>query len=234
MQSHIDGLDEERVRAAIQRAEERTSGEIVPVVVPRSADYEVAVWRGAVGAALLALTAILLLLEVYEGWGLGWLYTPWGVVMTTLGVGSVGGVLAAYVGPLQRLLAGSDLLDETVHRRALQFFVEEEVFATRDRTGILLYVSLFEHRIEVLGDTGINDLVRSDDWEEVVARIREGIRKDALTDGLVDGIDMCGRLLERRGVNVRPGDGNQLSNTLLTPDSPEEEDKEADESGSDE
>jgi len=220
MQTLIDRLDEEQVRAAVQRAEERTAGEIVPVVVPRSADYEVATWRGAAGAVLIAVAAVLLTLQVYDGWGLGWLYTPWGGVLAALVAGTVGGVLATSVPPLQRLLAGADLLDETVHRRALQAFVEEEVFDTRDRTGILLFVSLREHRIEVLGDAGINEQVAPDDWAEVVARIRRGIRNDNLTEGLVEAIDMCGRLLERRGVNIRPDDENELSDTVRTPASP--------------
>jgi putative membrane protein len=223
MQTFIDRLDEGRIQEAVQRAEERTAGEIVPVVVPRSASYEVVPWRGAGVAALLALTAALLTLQFYDGWGLGWLFTPWGVVLTALAAGCAGALLATYVPPLQRLVAGDDLLDETVHRRALQSFVEEEVFDTRDRTGILLFVSLREHRIEVLGDTGINEQVRPDDWAEVVARIRRGIQNDNLTEGLVEAIEMCGRLLERRGVNVRPDDENELSNTVRTPESPREE-----------
>jgi putative membrane protein len=221
MQTLIDRLDEDRIREAVQRAEERTVGEIVPVVVPRSASYEVVAWRGAGVAALLALTAALLTLQFYDGWGLGWLYTPWGVVLSALTAGWAGALLARYVPPLQRLVAGDDLLDETVHRRALQSFVEEEVFDTRDRTGILLFVSLREHRIEVLGDTGINEHVRPDDWAEVVARIRRGIRKDNFTEGLVEAIEMCGRLLERRGVGIRPDDENELSNTVRTPESPQ-------------
>ena len=218
MQSHIERLDEKRIREAVQRAEERTAGEIVPVVVPRSASYESVAWRAAAGATLLALTGVLLVLQFYDGWGLGWLYTPWGVVLAGLSAAIVGGVLGMYVPPVQRFLAGEDRLDETVHRRALQSFVEEEVFDTRDRTGILLFVSLHEHRIEVLGDTGINELVRPGDWAEVVTRIRKGIRNDNLTEGLVDAIGMCGRLLERRGVNLRPDDENELSNTVRTPE----------------
>jgi len=220
MQTVIDRLDEDRIREAVQQAEERTAGEIVPVVVPRSAHYEVVTWRGAGVAALLALTAVLLTLQFYDGWGLGWLYTPWGVVLAALGAGLGGALLATYVAPLQRLLAGSDLLDETVHRRALQSFIEEEVFDTRDRTGILLFVSLQEHRIEVLGDTGINERVEPDDWADIVARIRTGIRNDNLTEGLVEAIGMCGRLLERKGVGIRRDDENELSNTVRTPDSP--------------
>lgn len=220
MQNDIDRLDDERLRDAVRQAEERTAGEIVPVVVPQSASYEVVTWRGAVSAALLALLVVLLVLQFYNGWGLGWLYTTWGLVVSTFGAGVVGAILATYVPPLQRLLAGDALLEETVHRRALQSFVEEEVFATRDRTGILLFVSLLEHRIEVLGDTGINERVEASDWAEIVGRIRTGIRNDNLTEGLVEAINMCGRLLERKGVGQRPDDENELSDTVRTPDTP--------------
>jgi len=220
MQSIIDQLDRNRIREAVQRAEERTAGEIVPVVVPHSASYEVAAWRGAGAAALIALVAVLLTLQFYEGWGLGWLFTPWGVVLTTLGAGSIGALLASYVPSLERLLAGDDLLDVSVHRRAMQSFVEEEVFDTRDRTGILLFVSLREHRIEVLGDAGINERVRPDDWIEVVERVRRGLRNENFTEGLVEAIEMCGRLLQRRGVGARSDDENELSDTVRTPESP--------------
>lgn len=219
MKSMIDRLTLDRIHDAVGRAEERTAGEIVPMVVPRSDDYEEAVWRGAGAAILLTLLAVLLVLRFYEGWGLGWLFAPWGVALSVLAAGTVGALLTRYVYPLQRLLAGSERLDETVHRRALQAFVEEEVFDTRDRTGILLFVSLREHRIEVLGDTGINQQVESDDWAEVVARIRRGIKNDNLTDGLVEAIEMCGRLLERKGVDIRPDDKNELTDTVRTPGS---------------
>lgn len=226
MQTIIDTLDHERVRAAVRRAEERTAGEIVPVVVPQSDAYEIATWRGAVLGGLLALVGVLLVLQFYSGWGLSWLYTPWGVALVVLGAGVVAGGLATVVRPLRRAAAGNDLLDETVHRRALQAFVEEEVFATQDRTGILIFVSLLEHRVEVLGDAGINRHVDPEDWGAVVDRIREGIRNDQFTKGLEEAVQMCGRLLERRGVEVQPDDENELSNTVRTPASdPESSDE---------
>ena len=223
MTSMIERLDLDRIQDAVGRAEEQTAGEIVPVVVPRSDDYEDVVWRGAGAAILLTLVAVLLTLRFYTGWGLAWLFAPWGVALSVLVAGTAGALLARYVYPLQRLLAGSERLDETVHRRALQAFVEEEVFDTRDRTGILLFVSLREHRIEVLGDTGINQQVEPDAWAEVVARIRRGIQNDNLTEGLVEAIEMCGRLLERKGVDLRPDDENELTDAVRTPGSSSEE-----------
>lgn len=219
MQTLIDSLDHDRVQEAVRRAEERTAGEIVPVVVPRSDAYEVATWRGAVLSGLLALIGALLILQFYSGWGLRWLYTPWGVALVVLGGGVLGGFLSTLVRPLRRLAAGEELLDETVHRRALQAFVEEEVFNTEDRTGILIFVSLLEHRVEVLGDAGINRQVDPDDWVDVVDRIREGIRQGRFTDGLVEAVEMCGRLLERRGVEAAPDDENELPNAVRTPGS---------------
>ena len=213
----IERLDLDRIQEAVGRAEERTAGEIVPVVMPRSDDYEETVWRGAGAAILLTLLAVLLTLRFYDGWGLGWLFAPWGVALSVLMAGTVGALLTRYLYPLQRLLAGSDRLDETVHRRALQAFVEEEVFDTRDQTGILLFVSLREHRIEVVGDTGINQQVEADDWAEVVTRIRRGIQNDNLTEGLVEAIETCGRLLEEKGVDIRPDDENELTDTVRTP-----------------
>jgi putative membrane protein len=217
MKTLIENLDREKIAAAVSDAENRTAGEIVPYVVPRSDRYEIAVWRGASAVALLSVTVVLLIVQFYQGWGLGWLFTPWAVAMVSL-LGGVGGaILGAYVAPIQRALAGSDVLDLTVHRAAMQAFVEEEVFSTRDRTGILLFVSLHEHRIEVLGDTGINAKVSEDEWIDVVHRIRTGIANRNLTAGLVDAIEMCGKMLERRGVDIRPDDENELPDSIRTP-----------------
>ena len=92
--------------------------------------------------------------------------------------------------------------------------IEAAVFNTRERTGILLFISLLEHRIEVVGDAGINRKVTADEWTDVVMRIREGIKAGKLADGLVAAIEMCGELLERGGVEIRPDDVNELSDDV--------------------
>lgn len=221
MQKLLASIDEDRVRAAIAAAEERTAGEIVPCIVPQSEDYEVAVWRGAALAVGLVLVAALLVFQFYAGWGLAWLYTGWGVALVVLAAGTAGALATAFLPPLKRLFAGVSRRDRAVHRRALEVFIEEEVFDTRDRTGILLFVSLFEHRIEVVGDAGINAQVDPDEWADVVARIRKGIKDKQLTDGVVDAIGQCGRLLERRGVEIQPDDENELSDRVRISDSGE-------------
>src|SRR5690606_883907 len=201
----------EQLEAAVAQAEARTSAEIVPVVVPSSDWYPVAIWRGAGGGVLLGLLLALIAFQFYGGWGLAWLYTGWGTAMLILGTGVVGALLGALVPPVKRLLA-ADRMTLMVHLRAMQAFVEEEVFTTRERTGVLLFISLYEHRIEILADAEINRRVGTEDWADIVARIRDGIRAGELYEGLVDAFDMCGRLLEEKGMAIQPDDVNELGN----------------------
>ena len=215
--------DRSRIREAIARAEERTAGEIVPFIVPQSDDYEVATWRGAALGLLVVAAGAMAVFQFYEGWGWAWLHRGWGAALALLVGALVGGGLARFVPPLRRRFAGTDEMAERVHDRAIEAFVEEEVFDTTDRTGILLFVSLLEHRIEVVGDTGINREVEPDDWIRVVERIRRGIRNDRLADGLVDAIELCGTLLERKGLEVHPDDENELSDSVRFGPSSEED-----------
>ncbi|MEM1055880.1 MAG: hypothetical protein AAGI52_10160 [Bacteroidota bacterium] len=201
--------ERERIAAAVGEAETRTSGEIVPYVIARCGRYEVAVWRaasvGAMAAAGLALGAAVL----YDGWGLGWLYTAWAMALVMV-LGGTTGALATLADPVRRFFAGTDRMARRVHRRASQAFLEEEVFDTRDRTGILLFVSLFEHRIEVFGDAGVNAKVEPGEWVNVVDVIRAGILRGDLAGGLVDGIQKCGEMLHRQGVEIRDDDTDEL------------------------
>ncbi len=210
----LSEADLARVEAAVGSAERRTSGEIVPYIVRHSADYDVAVWRAASAGALVATAAMLALAALYGGWSLAWTASPWAVAGASIGGGLVGALLGAFVPGVRRVVAGPGALTAEVHRRAAQAFLDEEVFATRDRTGILLFVSMFERRIEVLGDTGINAKVETAEWVEVVDRVRAGIRKKDLAGGLVAAIEMCGDLLERRGVQVRDDDTDELSDRV--------------------
>lgn len=206
----LSETDQERIRGAVARAELQTSGEVVPYLVTRSDTYNETFWKGAVGGALILFAFHLLLTWLYSGWGFEWLFSFWSVFITMLCGGVLGAGIVALFAPLRRWLVGDDTLTRRTHRRALQAFLEENVFDTVDRTGILLFVSLFEHRIEVIGDAGINAKVEQDEWTELVDLMRADIRDGRLADGFVDAVQRCGELLQRRGVARREDDVDEL------------------------
>ncbi len=205
--------DLNHIKEAVSAAEKQTSGEIVPYIVRQSAQHEVAVWRGA---ALLALLAYAMILAVrwFSGWG-GTLITE-GItpVLVVILTGAIGAVVTQWIPGLKRKLAGNRRLALATHHRAMEAFVEKEVFLTRERTGILLFISLFEHRIEVVGDSGINAKVSPEEWTHIVAIIRTHMKDGRLKDGLVEGIQECGHLLEKAGVEIRPDDTNELADDV--------------------
>jgi len=130
--------DLEAVRQAVAAAEGETSGEIVPYLVEASDAYEGTLWKGvalgALGAALLAAVAH----AVAGMWGGGALW----IALPAAAGGALGFLLTAFVPAVKRGLIPADVLERRVRRRAAVAFVEEEVFSTEERTGILLFLSL--------------------------------------------------------------------------------------------
>lgn len=204
----------EAIRQAVKAAEGHTSGEIVPFVSVRSGRYTLAMWRSAGVMSLLGLAAFLGAGQLSSSWSAAWLQAPWALALVVLLAGGVGWLAAYSIPAVKRLIIGQEAMAEAVHARAIKAFVQEEVFDTKDRTGILLFVSLFERRIEVMGDAGINARVASDDWVDVVQDVKKGITDGKLADALVAGIGRCGDLLKQKGVEIKPDDTNELSDGL--------------------
>ncbi len=203
--------DLEAIRSATARAERNTSGEVVTYVVARSDSYAASRWQAATLAAL-SLSFVAAAWHLAGGYwgGSAWL---WGVLPAT--AGAAGGYLAVLlIRPLQRLLTAPETIERRVRRRAAEAFLEEEVFRTRDRSGILLFLSLFERRVVVLADTGINALVEPKEWKGLCDRLAAGVRSGQPGPALVEAIDQCGDLLRQRGVAARPDDQNELRDEL--------------------
>lgn len=205
--------DRQQITAAIEDAEAAISAEIVPYVVLQSDTYPAARWRGGVLGALLALASVALLRSVATPDLLPYLSDAV-ALLAALGFGVLGAASAGAFPPLLRALTPPREQQRAVSRRALEAFVDEEVFDTRNRTGILLFVSLMEHQIEILADRGIDEQVADTAWVDVTDHIRRGIEADRLTRGLLQGIERCGSLLDEHGLDAAPHDEDELSDEL--------------------
>ena len=209
--------DRQRIADAIREAEAATAAEIVPYVVVQSEAYPAARWRGGVFGALLVVGAAAVLRAAPIS-----VLTPYladlPVLAAGLAAGLTGAVVAGAVPPLLRALTPPEERTRAVAQRATQAFVDEAVFDTRGRTGILLFVSLNEHRIEVLADRGIDAQVDEAAWADVTDHIRRGIETDRLTKGLLNGIECCGRVLDEHGLEASPDGDNELANRLRRDD----------------
>src|SRR5207253_9383037 len=91
-------------------------------------------------------------------------------------VGALAGFLLARLPATKRLIASKARIAEAVHTMALASFTEHGLHYTRDHTGILIVVSLTEHRVEVLADRGINAKVETAVWQEIARILIEGLK----------------------------------------------------------
>ena len=209
LERHFSPADHAAIEAAVREVETQSAGEIVPYAVDRSDRYARAVWTGAtLGALLGALTAALIR---WSGNFWGGPVALW--IALPPATGAALGWVAAFVCPaLRRLLVPSEVMAERVRQRAAEAFLAEEVFRTRDRTGILIFVSLFERRVVVRADRGLDGLVTPREWEEVVGAIVAGMRRGQPGAALADGIRRCATLARR--YPPRPDDRDELSGQL--------------------
>jgi putative membrane protein len=178
--------DQRRVRAAIADVEKRTIGEIVPVVLERSDRHPSAHWL----CALCTLLVGSALLEAHLPWT-----EPHWLLVCQLGLGAIGFALAELLPDAKRLFVGESRATEMAEEQALQEFHRLGLYKTRAGTGVLIFVSLFELRAVVLGDSGIHAKVGDEHWHAVQRAILDGIARGSLRDGLVSGIQLCGEVL---------------------------------------
>ncbi len=180
-----------RFRGAVEAVEARTCAEIVVAVQPRSAS-----WAGidcAMGAAL-AYLVLLYTLFAPQVFGLLWI-----AVMVPLGF-AVGFGLPRVLPGLRLRLAGAARVAEAVERGARARFVELGVSVTRERSGVLVYVSLVERACKVVADIGVLARVPEQDWARTVARIEGTIAAHGLGEAgcvaLCEAVEGLGLVLE--------------------------------------
>ena len=211
LKSRFSEHDLERIKQAVKNAESRISGEIVPVFVEHSSTYEVANYRaGGIFAGIAFLTTIVL--DTYfPAYGI---YDPFWIFVIVAGAGILGALLANGIDAVRKIFLNRAQMDVATARRAESAFLAEEVFNTRQRTGIMIFISFFEHKVIVLADSGISKVVAQSEWDSLVDNIIKNIRQGRLVEGIEGAILKCGEILLEKGFVIAPDDINELKDDL--------------------
>ena len=139
--------------------------------------------------------------------------TTWILPIVLIGALAFGFLFSRIPSVRRQLTWGDDLEHQVLMRAELEFH-REGLAKTKDQTGILLFLSLFERRAVVLADKGIASKLGPEVWAEVVEMITLGARKKKLREQLEKAIRRCGELLSKE-FPIQPGDCNELSNRVL-------------------
>jgi putative membrane protein len=196
--------DKAALTSAVEALESRSSAEVVVLVRPRSGEYLHAdlLMSALVGWLVLAVQ----------------LFSPWEFGLTEILVappafGLAAALLTSRVARLRRWLTTTAERRELVRTGAQSAFFERGIDKTRDRTGILVYVSLLERMAEVVADRGVRLAVPEAEWTEGVARVDAAVRAGEPGAAVAGRLLELGGLLERR-LPRREDDVDELPNTV--------------------
>lgn len=196
--------DHARVTQAVAEAEVKSDGEIVTIVARKSDAYHDVGLHYAVLAMLLVPALIAFapqgaidrLMALFFGWNAG---LTRGMLMLFLFAALAAFFLIARFAlaymPLRMALTPARTKTRRVRRRAIELFRIGAEHRTAGRTGILLYLSLAEHRAEIVADEAIHSKVEPEVWGDAMAVLVEHVKAGRPGEGMAQAVEKMGEVL---------------------------------------
>lgn len=219
----LSEADRTRIGAAVTAAESNSAGEIVTILAERSDEYREVALAWAALVALLALVALALAPDFYLGlydrltgtWAKEW--TPgrlFGLAALVAAAKFAGTWAILLWRPLRLALTPGAIRHGRVHARAIALFRVGAERRTTGRTGILIYLSLAEHRAEIVADEAIASKVPAEVWGEALAAMLSEIRAGRMADGMIAAVERVGAVLAQHFPRSE-NDVNELPDRLI-------------------
>jgi putative membrane protein len=130
-------------------------------------------------------------------------------------IGATAGFLLGRIPAVKRRLVSANRIAEAVDDQCLAEFTRNNLHYTREHTGILIFVSLLEHQVEVLADRGIAEKVEPGTWDEIVRILTAGLKSGKACDAFCKAIERCGEILATHFPR-QDDDRDELPNKLVT------------------
>jgi len=207
----LSKAEADAITARSAQLESRVGVQVIAAIIGKADAHVELPWKAfALGAVLSGLAVVVADLARPQ-----WLTANVALVdtVTILGTGAASALLAVFVPAYGRFFLRSTRRDAEVRRYAEALFLRHELFKTRERNGILILVSCFERKVEILADVGLHRRVSDAEWRPVIARMTPLLRERRFAEALQEGLAAAEELLAAKGLNARVDAGaeNELS-----------------------
>jgi putative membrane protein len=181
----ISEAERNRISVAIREVEAKSSGEIVCVLAQASSDAKaLPVLVAAVAALVLPwLLVVFSAMPVYR-------------ILSLQALTFVGLALTLCAPRVRVALLPRRARRAAAHRAAMEQFVIRGIARKKERTGILIFVSLAERYARIIADDGISSRVPQSEWQGAIDALVDHMRSDRIADGFIVAIERCGKALE--------------------------------------
>jgi len=197
--------EQEDIQKAVREAEATTSAEIVPMVVGASHDYPKA---ETLGSMVYALVLGALLTELFAASDMWTFLASFGLLFFGFHE------LLKRVPALKRPFLSKERMEDEVSEGALTAFFRHGLFGTRDRTGILIYISVFERKVWILADSGITDSVPQSALNGITAELTAGIKAGGQAEAIASAVRKCAAIVAPHFPR-KADDADELANLII-------------------
>ncbi|MBN2104041.1 TPM domain-containing protein [bacterium] len=210
MTQTLSDHDRDQLDRLVAETEKNTNTQIVLAVIRRSDNYEELPWKAfALGASVAGLV-ILILNLFFCTW-----YQPETallIVAATLAGGFVFALLTVLEPGFAKWFLSAHRAKVEVKQYAQSLFLQRELFATSRRTGILLLVSLFERKVVVLPDKGLNDQLTKKAMKRVIAEMTPLLKRKKTCEAFEAGLKRLSRILAAESPGIAK---NELPDQII-------------------
>lgn len=208
----------EKIKVAVREAESKTAGEIATAFIKESDSYAVYELMFSVICGFVYFVVMMFFSGSIENTikNMFWDYST-DHLLIFYGLSTFLVIFIFYflanIPVLDRLIVPKSVMRQKVNQRAVCHFMESGVYNTKDRTGILIFISGLEHRVDLLADKGISEKIPQEKWDSIVNHIIDGIKSGEMVKHLTESIARCGELLAEF-YPIQPDDVNELKDDI--------------------
>jgi putative membrane protein len=199
----FDPSARQRATEAVKAVEARTAAEIVIAVRKTSGSY-----RGTD----LGFAAVLSAFTLAFLWFSPIAFSPAKMSLNTAAVFVLAAFASSAIAPLRRLLSGKGTLRANAERNARSVFYEQGILRTTGRTGILVFVSVFERAAVLVPDVGVDPAKLGEPYAAAEKAIQTAVAR-ADFEAFVKAVESLGPALETQ-LPRSADDVNELSDEV--------------------
>jgi len=193
-----------RIKNAVKQAEAKSSGEFVTVLARKSDSY---FYIPLIWSAVIALIVPIILIYIFSFQNITRILDVQFATLLVL-------YLIFQMEWVTILMTPGHIKKNQARRLAMEQFLIQNVAATKNRSGILFFVSEAERYVEIIADKGINERVKPEEWQGIVDEFIENVRNKRICEGFLAAIERCSSIL---ALHFPPegNDANELSDKLI-------------------
>jgi putative membrane protein len=180
----ISKEDHAAIAAAIRSAEQRTSGQIVCVLMRSASEYY---YVPVLWAALVAIASPWPMIIMTQ-WSVQRIFLIQIVVFAVA-------VLVLSWPPIRVALVPRAVRRARAHRAAIEQFFARGLSLTKNRSGVLIFVALAERYVRIIADEGIAAKVSNREWQLAVDTLTAHLRDGHIAQGFIAAVAQCGAVL---------------------------------------